>query len=164
VRAFTDRSKGYFVRRYVVDSVVPRRQDHVAGVRIDVQQIRCGVPWSDAAMYKSSEPSLLKVSLVTEAPCLFLGLRGELDLCSATEVPRDEYSSRQDLTTVLVDLGELTFCDITGLRALLIFARNHQAQGRSVVIVRATPFMWRLLRLCGITDRLEFERPAIVAA
>ncbi|HLN77338.1 MAG TPA: STAS domain-containing protein [Nocardioidaceae bacterium] len=116
-------------------------------------------------MYTSSErTSLLKVSLVPEAPCLFLGLRGELDLCSVKEVPRDEYSSRRDLTTVLVDLGELAFCDLTGLRALLTFARIHQAQGRSVVIVRATPFMWRLLRLCGITDRLEFAQPATVAA
>ena len=110
-------------------------------------------------MHKSSQrPSLLKVSLVPEAPCLFLDLRGELDLCSVEELPRDdEYSSRRDLTTVLVDLGELTFCDLTGLRALLTFARIHQAQGRSVVVVRATPFMWRLLRLCGVTDRLEFE-------
>ena len=59
-------------------------------------------------MYKSSErTSLLKVSLVPEAPCLFLGLRGELDLCSVKEVPRDEYSSRPDLTTVLVDLGDI---------------------------------------------------------
>ena len=116
-------------------------------------------------MYKSSErTSLLKVSLVPEAPCLFLGLRGELDLCSVKEVPRDEYSSRRDLTVVLVDLGELTFCDLTGLRALLRFARIHQAQGRSVVIVRATPFMWRLLRLCGITDRLEFAQPSSLAA
>ena len=105
----------------------------------------------------SERPSLLKVSLVPEAPCLFLDLRGELDLCSVKELPRDdEYSSRRDLTTVLVDLGELTFCDLTGLRALLKFRRIHEAQGRSVVVVRARPFTWRLMRLCGITDRLEF--------
>lgn len=111
----------------------------------------------------SAQPNLLNVSLVPESPCLFLDLRGELDLCTVKEVPRDEYASRRDLTTVLVDLGELTFCDLTGLRALLTFARIHQAQGRSVVIVRATPFMWRLLRMCGITDRLEFARPAVAA-
>lgn len=107
----------------------------------------------------SQRPSLLKVSLVPETPCLFLELRGELDLCSVKEVPRDDYSSRPDLTTVLVDLGGLTFCDLTGLRALLTFRRIHEAQGRSVAVVRATPFMWRLMRLCDITDRLEFTRP-----
>lgn len=108
----------------------------------------------------SEQPNLLKVSLVPETPCLFLDLRGELDLCSVKEMPRDDYSSRPDLTTVLVDLGGLTFCDVTGLRALLRFRRIHEAQGRTVVVVRANPFLWRLMRLCGITDRLEFERPA----
>ena len=112
----------------------------------------------------SQRPSFLKVSLVPEPPCLFLDLRGELDLCSVKEVPRDEYSSRRDLTTVLVDLGGLTFCDMAGLRALLTFRRIHEAQGRSVVVVRATPFIWRLMGLCGITDRLEAQRPASTPA
>ena len=115
--------------------------------------------WSDAAMHQWSEqPSLLQVSLDIESPCLFLCLRGELDLCSVQEVPRDEYPSRRDLTTVLVDLGELTFCDGSGLRTLLKLRAIHQAQGRSVVVVRAKPFLWRLMRLCGITDRLELTR------
>lgn len=108
----------------------------------------------------SQRPCFLKVSLVPEAPCLFLSLRGELDLASVQEVPRDDFSSRPDLTTVLVDLGELTFCDLTGLRALLAFRRIHEAQGRSVSIVRANPFICRLLRLCGVTDQLELVRPA----
>ncbi|HEX6514965.1 MAG TPA: STAS domain-containing protein [Nocardioidaceae bacterium] len=107
-------------------------------------------------------PSILKVSLVPEPPCLFLGLRGELDLCSVVDMPREEYSSRPDLTTVLVDLGELGFCDLTGLRALLGFGRTHQAQGRSVEVLRATPFMWRLMGLCGITERLELPVTAHV--
>jgi len=106
----------------------------------------------------------LKASLVVESPCLFLDLGGELDLCSVNQLPREDYSSRPDLDTVLIDLGELTFCDLTGLRALLTFRRIHQEQGRTVVVVRATPFIWRLMRLCGITDRLEFARPAVAAA
>ena len=108
----------------------------------------------------SQRPSLLKVSLVPESPCLFLSLRGELDLSSVDQVPRDDFSDRLDLTTVLVDLGELAFCDVTGLRALVTFRRLQEAQGRSVAVVRANPFIWRLLRLCGITDRLDFDRPA----
>ncbi len=116
-------------------------------------------------MHESSmRPSLLKVSLFVEPPCLFLDLRGELDLCSVSELPREDFSSRPDLDTVLVDLGELTFCDLTGLRALLTFRRIHQAQGRTVVVVTATPFIWRLMRMCGLTDRLEFARPAVAAA
>jgi anti-anti-sigma factor len=107
------------------------------------------------------QPDLLKASLIIESPCMFLDLRGELDLCSAKDVPLDAYAGRRDITDVLVDLGELTFCDLSGLRALLTFRRIHEAQGRSVVVVRATPFVWRLMRLCGLTDRLEFAQPAV---
>jgi anti-anti-sigma factor len=107
----------------------------------------------------SQRPDLFKVSLVPNPPVLRLHLHGELDLCSAAEVPRDDYSSRPDLTTVLVDLRELTFCDAAGLRALLAFSRLHEAQGRSVAVVRATPLVWRVMRLCGVTDRLTSVRP-----
>lgn len=110
----------------------------------------------------SQRPSPLKVSLIPEPPCLFLSLRGELDLGSVRDVPREDYSSRPDLTMVLVDLGELTFCDLTGLRALLTFRRIHEAQDRSVAVVRATSSVWRLMRLCGITDRLELPVTAPV--
>jgi len=113
---------------------------------------------------QAGRSNLMNYSLVTNPPCLCLSLRGELDLCSAGEVPRDEFASRRDLTTVLVDLGELTFCDATGLRALLAFSRIHEAQGRSVAVVRATPFMWRLMRLCGVTDRLGSVRPLATPA
>lgn len=112
----------------------------------------------------SHPSSLLKASLVPETPCLFLDLQGELDLSSVNDVPLDEYSSRPDLTTVLIDLGELTFCDVTGLRALLKFARIHEAQGREVAVVRASSIVWRLLRLCGVTDRLTLQPPAQLSA
>jgi anti-anti-sigma factor len=111
----------------------------------------------------SQRPDILKVSLVPEPPCLFLDLRGELDLSSVSQMPRDEYAGRPDLTTVLVDLGELTFCDATGLRALMAFRRIHAAQGRSVSVVRGNPFIWRLLDLCGVTDQLESVRAAEAA-
>jgi anti-anti-sigma factor len=112
----------------------------------------------------SQRPSLLKVSLVPSPPCLRLRLRGELDLCSAGEMPRADYSSRPDLTTVLVDLIELTFCDASGLTALLSFSRIHEAQGRSVTVVRATPLVWRLMGLCGVTDRLACVTPLRTSA
>jgi len=108
----------------------------------------------------SQRPSLLLYSLVPEAPCLFVNICGELDLCGAQDMPQDEYCSRPDLTTVLVDLGELTFCDATGIRALLAFRRVHEAQGRTVTVVLASPFILRLMRLCGISDQLEATPPA----
>lgn len=112
--------------------------------------------------HQSSVPSLLQASLVPEPPCLFLDLRGELDLSSVNEVPLNPYSSRPDLATVLIDAGELTFCDVAGLRALQRFSRIHEAQGRSVAVVRANPALRRLMWLCGVTDRLALTQPAFV--
>lgn len=105
-------------------------------------------------------PSIFEVSLAFEPPCLFLDLRGELDLCSAKQVPLDAYPSRPELTTVLVDLSELTFCDVAGLSALLHFRKLHEAQGRSVSFLRPSPFICRLMLLCGVTERLEPARSA----
>ena len=108
---------------------------------------------------QTGRSNLMNSSLIAFPPCLCLSLRGELDLATAGDLPQETFSSRRDLTTVLVDLGDLTFCDASGLRALLAFARRHRAYGRSVVVVRATPLMWRLMRLCGVTDRLRSVRP-----
>jgi anti-anti-sigma factor len=91
---------------------------------------------------------------------MFLDLRGELDLYSARNMPQDAYSSRPDLTTVIIDLRELTFCDVAGLSALLTFRKLHEAQGRTVSIVGAKPLIQRLMRLCGVRDRPEAARPA----
>jgi anti-anti-sigma factor len=113
---------------------------------------------------RSPLPNLLKTSLIAESPCLFLDLRGELDLSSVQDIPRDDYSSRPDLTTVLIDLGELRFCDLTGLRALLAFRSIHEAQGRSVEVVRTSPLVRRLMCLCGVTDQLEVRRPPAATA
>lgn len=51
----------------------------------------------------------------------------------------DAYSSSPDLAMVLFDAGELTFCDVAGLRALLDFGRIHEAQGGARARARAAP-------------------------
>jgi anti-sigma B factor antagonist len=109
----------------------------------------------------SQRTNFMRVTLASEPPCLFLDLRGELDLCSAKEVPLDGFVSRRDLTTVIVDLGGLTFCDVTGLRTLRALRRIHEAQGRSVVFMGASPFIGRLMRLCGLADRREPALPLV---
>lgn len=114
-------------------------------------------------MHEPSQPIGVfdfEVALVPDPPYLSLGLRGELDLFTARRMPRDPYSSRPDLTSVLVDLGGLTFCDVAGLSALLAFRRLHEAQGRSVSIIGANPCIRRLMHLCGVKNRPESARLA----
>jgi len=111
----------------------------------------------------SQRPTYLQVSLVPDHSSLFLSLHGELDLCSSRQLPRDAFAGRWDIRTVRIDLGDLEFCDCAGVRALLAFRRIHAAQGRSVEIVRATPFIWRLLDLCDVSDHLEVSRSSATA-
>ncbi len=106
-----------------------------------------------------SRTAQLTTSLTTSSPCLCLAVQGELDLHTADQLWEREYTTRPDLTTVLVDLGDVTFCDSAGISALLELSERQRARGRSVVVVRATPFIWRLMRLCGVTDRMTSLRP-----
>lgn len=108
----------------------------------------------------TSRAAQLTTSLTVSSPCLCLRVQGELDLHTADQLLEDGYPVRPDLTTVLVDVGDVTFCDSAGIKALLALSERERAYGRSVVVVRATPFIWRLMRLCGVTDRLTSLRPA----
>lgn len=108
----------------------------------------------------TSRPAQLATSLTTSSPCLCLQVRGELDLHTADQLLADAFPERPDLTTVLVDLGDVSFCDSAGITALLELSERERARGRSVVVVRATPFIWRLMRLCGVTDRMTSLLPA----
>ena len=115
-------------------------------------------------MYQlSQQPNLLKVAMTLAPPCLFVSLSGELDVCSVREVPHDPCPGQPDVMAVLLDLGRLTFCDLTGLRGLLTFARHQRAQGRTVEIVRANPAVRRLMLMCQVTDARECPHVADVA-
>jgi anti-sigma B factor antagonist len=115
-----------------------------------------------AMLDSSRRPTYLHVSFVPDHAHLFLTLRGELDLWTARQLPREAHAMRPDLGSVRIDLGELEFCDSAGIRALLAFRRIHERQGRTVTIVRATPTVWRLLEMCGVTDHLVVEHPTAV--
>lgn len=112
----------------------------------------------------TARPAQLTTSLTVSAPCLCLRVRGELDLCTADQLLHADHPAQPDLTTVLVDLGDVTFCDSAGITALLALGERQRAQGRSVLVVRATPFLWRVMRLCGVTEQLTPLRRAAALA
>lgn len=60
-----------------------------------------------------------------------------------------------DPRTVVLDLRDLSFIDLTGLRLLIHAHRRARRQGRRVVLVRGKPQVRRILTVCGIADRFE---------
>jgi len=92
-------------------------------------------------------PSSTPLSFVVDAAgsVLRVALCGELDLACA-----DLFDGLFDLDTtgidtVVLDLGELTFCDVTGVNALTGLSAYHRCQGRAVRVVRVLPPVARLI-------------------
>ena len=79
-----------------------------------------------------------------------LALRGELDVAT---VPRLADPLREAIaagkTAVVIDLGELTFLDSTGLMVLLNALRRVVRQGGNLVIVCTNPTVLRLFDITG---------------
>ena len=56
---------------------------------------------------------------------------------------------------IVLDLAELSFMDVTGLRTILDAARRARRDGGSVVIANPMPHIVRLLELTAIDQTLE---------
>lgn len=55
---------------------------------------------------------------------------------------------------LVVDLSELTFIDVAGLRVLALAAERIGQQGRRLHLTRADPNLSRLLHLAGLGDHI----------
>jgi anti-anti-sigma factor len=75
-------------------------------------------------------------------------VRGELDEATGAELER-LLSERPDVASV--DLGEVSFVDSAGLRALLVARQRLQAAGRDLVVRRSSGAVRRVMRLAGVS-------------
>ncbi|MET9968938.1 STAS domain-containing protein [Streptomyces sp. NPDC006356] len=74
---------------------------------------------------------------------------GELDVITAADARHALNAAVDQHHSVVVDLGQVTFCDCTGLIALLAAARTARARGVELQL-RAVPHsLARILRLTG---------------
>ena len=88
-------------------------------------------------------------------------LRGELDLATAPLLHKHIDALRagngQHRALVLLDLAEVTFCDSSGLRALLeILDRCHRV-GTNLRLTNVPPSVHRLFQLTGTTSVLNID-------
>ena len=97
-----------------------------------------------------------EIACVDDGPETRLALRGELDMLSAPLLARqiDAVEGRKPARIVL-DLGELSFMDVSGLRAILDAARSARRDGRTVAVANPMPHIIRLLELTAIDQTLE---------
>jgi anti-anti-sigma factor len=83
--------------------------------------------------------------------------RGDVDLAQAERLRAawfaelDEYEP--DL--VVIDLAQVTFMDVAGLRVVAGVVERQRARGGSVGVSNASPMIMRLLRVTELDARLE---------
>jgi anti-sigma B factor antagonist len=79
-----------------------------------------------------------------------LALRGELDVGTVAKLAQPLREAIADgKTAVVVDLGELTFIDSTGLMVLLNGLRRLIREGGRLVLVCTNPTVLRLFEITG---------------
>lgn len=102
-----------------------------------------------------SDPGLLEVRIVTsgEEEWVSLTLEGELCLVTASLL-RDAVAAVMggDYGRVVVELSRLTFCDATGVRALVRAAEDLHARGGTLELHRPRRHVWQVLQLCQVDE------------
>ncbi|MFC5668357.1 STAS domain-containing protein [Kitasatospora misakiensis] len=82
-----------------------------------------------------------------------VALDGELDLDSVAVLREAlDRALATPGTVVVIDCGDLAFCDSTGLSELLAAAVRAHAAGSRIELARPRPLVRRVLELTGATD------------
>jgi anti-sigma B factor antagonist len=76
---------------------------------------------------------------------------GEIDMVTAPRLA----AAIEAAPCVGVDLGAVSFLDVSGLRVLLDAGRRAQAEGRQFAVARPSPLIRRLLAITAIDQSLE---------
>jgi anti-anti-sigma factor len=86
--------------------------------------------------------------------------RGEIDLASIAELRRALGAAVAAGGDVVVDLGDVSFLDSSGLSVLVAFHRQLAALDRRFTLRRASGSLLRLFQIAGLDSYLTIERPA----
>ena len=85
-------------------------------------------------------------------------LAGVLDLTTEPRVRRALMQAlAQRPRTLVIDLGDVTFIDSTGLRALLSARNRASTTGTRVVLARVAPAVERTLEIANLVGFFEYE-------
>jgi anti-sigma B factor antagonist len=88
-------------------------------------------------------------------PCV-VHCEAELDLATAPGVQRDlERHIADGHRRVVVDMGETTFMDSSGLRALIVGRKRLEENGGTLLLSGCTPQVLRVLEATGLSEHFE---------
>ena len=93
-----------------------------------------------------------------------VSLRGQLDIdtCATLDELLTDLHAR-DVVRIVVDLADVTFCDSTGLSALVVGYHRAAHAGGYLRLAGPTPFLLRVLGVVGIRDTVPVFRSTAAA-
>jgi anti-sigma B factor antagonist len=88
---------------------------------------------------------------------LRLSASGDVDLASAQLLRAEWFTAvdEQEPDLVVLDLAEVTFLDMAGLRVIAGVVARQRARGASVGISNASPMILYLLRVTSLADLMD---------
>ena len=108
---------------------------------------------------QAGDPDLLVCELHEgfEETALVLAV-GEIDLSSVAALAGALAEAAARGAEILLDLHGVTFCDCTGLHAIIDADEQARQAGGRLMISRARPQMRRLLEITGLDSRFDIAR------
>lgn len=104
--------------------------------------------------------TILEVQKVEEDGLVRLALRGELDLSTVSQVEEElRRVEAAEPELVVLDLGELSFLDSTGLRLIVTADQRARENGRRLAIVKGPESVQRVFAITRLDERLEMLEP-----
>ena len=108
----------------------------------------------------SYENTTLEVDEVRHDGTVRVRLRGELDLAGAPGLTDRLRRLQERGEQVVLDLDELTFIDMSGLRVVLTAAESASRDGWGFAVTRGSPPVRRLITLVRLDGQLPVEASA----
>ena len=107
------------------------------------------------------QQSYLTVAVRRQDDSAIVEVGGELDLASSPQLVRAlELAWRDQPEVVVIDLGELFFIDMAGLRALLEAQQQATAHDTRLVLARVRRPVRRVLELARMRDLFTIQEDA----
>jgi anti-anti-sigma factor len=119
----------------------------------------------EQVQHKPPLAPLLTVQSHSHGTTRHIAVAGELDISSVAEVRRvTEAALRASPETLLLDMGELTFCDSSGIHLVIDTDKRARAQGIRFRVIAPLGSARRTFEICQISDHVTFVTGDAAAA
>lgn len=86
---------------------------------------------------------------------ILVALSGDVDLATASIVDEELRRAEHSEDLIVLDLGEVSFMDSTGLRAVISADQRLRERGACLELIRVPPQVGRLFELVGVLGHLR---------